>query len=101
MASQPAICQKSRTKRTASSYKILVSFSSAPLRPPKRKSPLHLAFCYYTRRRFYSWPKGTRPRTPPITLPEAYDYLKALLDKPADFQAFLTITEFYSKHCTR
>ncbi|KAJ5032218.1 uncharacterized protein L3040_008827 [Drepanopeziza brunnea f. sp. 'multigermtubi'] len=67
----------------------------------KRKSPLHIAFCRFTQRRFFSWPHKTRPRTPPSTIPEAYDFLKGLLNNPADFQAFLTTTEFYSKHCTR
>lgn len=63
------------------------------------KSPAHLVHCSRTQRLFAQWP--ARPRWPPCDRKEGLEYLDQLLKSPDDFAAFLELTEFYSKICTR
>lgn len=65
------------------------------------KTPEHLVHCRKSAARFRDWPPKTRPAFPPDTPSRGFDYLRQLLATPADFAAFLKVTEFYSKICTR
>jgi ribonuclease HI len=64
------------------------------------KAPEHIVHCRKTVQLFHSWPQ--KPRCGPPSSPlEGIKYLSSLMAKPTDFAKLLTVTEFYSKICTR
>jgi hypothetical protein len=66
----------------------------------RHKTPEHIMYCTKTRAAFCSWPKNTKPLSPPLNTKEGTTYLQALLACPKDFAEFLLHTKFYSRHCT-
>ncbi|RAL60867.1 hypothetical protein DID88_010191 [Monilinia fructigena] len=56
----------------------------------KAKTPEHLVFCEISVRRFHSWP--LKPTRPPTNAGEGHDYIRQLLDRPQEFERFVTTT---------
>ena len=63
------------------------------------KTPDHIVHCRKTTSLFMQWPN--RPYQPPTGRKEGLDYISNLLQRPRDFEAFLNLTEYYDKICTR
>ncbi|RAL68257.1 hypothetical protein DID88_008957 [Monilinia fructigena] len=64
----------------------------------KAKTPEHLVFCEISVRRFHSWP--LKPTRPPTNAGEGHDYIRQLLDRPQEFERFVTTTRYF-KFCNQ
>jgi hypothetical protein len=61
------------------------------------KTPEHLVLCRKTRGAFFRWP--LQPLTPPSSQSEGLAYIAELIRIPEAFEAFLQITQYYTKIC--
>jgi ribonuclease HI len=63
------------------------------------KTPEHLALCRKTLGAFGRWP--LRPPTPPSSQADGLAYTAALIGDPEAFEAFIQLTQYYTKICPR
>jgi ribonuclease HI len=63
------------------------------------KTPEHLALCRKTLGTFSQWP--LRPPIPPSSQAEGLAYTAALTREPEAFEAFVKLTQYYTKICPR
>lgn len=63
------------------------------------KTPEHLVHCKKVFRYLYNWP--LKPKRPPRTEFEGWDYIRRLIKEPQKFSDFVQLTSFYAKVCTR
>jgi hypothetical protein len=63
------------------------------------KTPEHLALCRKTLGAFGRWP--LRPPVPPSSRNDGLAYTAALIGDPEAFEAFIQLTQYYTKVCPR
>lgn len=63
------------------------------------KTPDHLVHCKRVFRYLYNWP--LKPKRPPTTDIEGWEYIRLLLEKPQRFYDYVQLTGFYTRVCTR
>ena len=63
------------------------------------KTSDHMVHCRKTNSLFMQWP--SRSFQTPNNRKEGLDYISSLLQSSQDFEAFLRLTEYYNKICTR